>query len=272
MTMMRKMFTALSILTLSACGGGGAATSGGTGTTTPTVSDFSFTDLTSQASDDLIGATRTTATRSTAGETGTLDRATNGFRFGDLSGAINADRTEITLDGGGTATFDPTGNVYSGRLNATPLGGDQIIGIAASLDTLPTGTASYAGTSVVTIQDNFTVYDLTGGATIDANFGTGTVTTEMSGLDGVATDGFSDPTDVTDVGTITFNGSAIDGARYSGGTLVINSDTLTALTDNAISSLDGAFFGPAGVEAGGVFVVDDTDAGVVTIFGDFIAK
>jgi hypothetical protein len=47
------------------------------------------------------------------------------------------------------------------------------------------GTVSYAGTSQVTVQDDLTLYDLTGSVTVVADFGSGTVDTTVSGLSGL---------------------------------------------------------------------------------------
>jgi hypothetical protein len=47
------------------------------------------------------------------------------------------------------------------------------------------GTVSYAGTSQVTVQDDLTLYDLTGSATVVADFGSGTVDSTVSGLSGL---------------------------------------------------------------------------------------
>lgn len=267
---MRLSIATICILSLPACGGGGG------GNDTPSAGIPGFADTTSQASASLTAVALTSTTRSTEAQTGTLDRANDSFEVGLLIGEINAGRTEVTLDGGGVLTLNSDGTLYAVRFSATPLVGDAqsgIVGIAALEGSLPnSGNVTYSGTSVVTIQEGLTVYDLSGNATVIASFGSGMVTTTIDSLNGVATAGLNDPTDVSNVAEITFAGSSINGTTFGDGTLNLTSDTISDLSTGAVGSLDGAFFGPGGVETGGVFVVDDTDAGDIIIFGDFIAQ
>jgi hypothetical protein len=90
-------------------------------------------------------------------------------------------------------------------------------------------------------------------------------------LSGFAIEGLSEPAVATDVATLTYQGSSISGATYNGGTPTLSSDVLSDLSDSAASSLDGAFFGPDAMETGGVFVINDSGNGTLTIFGEFIA-
>lgn len=235
-----------------------------------------LTDETSQVTARLAAAKLSTATRSTEVETGTLVRSEDYFSLGDLSGTINADRSEVALNGGGTLQIVTEDTIYAARFTATTPGGDVqsgILGVVTPKDNYEGGSATYAGTSVVTIQDGLTIYELTGDAALTADFDAGTVSTTIDGLNGEAKTGFADPVAVTDVAEIAFTDSAgSEDATFTDGTLAITSGTLSGLSSTVESSLDGAFFGTTAEEAGGVFVVDDSADGGLTIFGDFLAK
>ena len=233
-------------------------------------------ETTIQESDSITAVSLTTTARSTQTLMGTLDRAEDRFDVGTLAGVINGDRTEVALDGGGLITLDAQGMTYAARFDASPQGADNqtgIVGVATPDDSVPNnGQVTFSGTSVVTIQDGTTLYDLSGDATVIASFENGVVATTINSLDGVATVGLNAPTDVTDVAQITFTGSTVDGSTFTDGTLGVTSGTLSDVTADVQSSLNGAFYGPGAEETGGVFVVDDTATGDVVIFGDFIAQ
>jgi len=253
------------ICILAACGGGGTAI----------IEDVPFNDPSSQETAALAGASLDSLARSSSVETGTLNRAADTASLGDLSGTINADRSLITLDGGGTVTLDPSDQTYSALFDASPLNGDRTIGVIGAvtdLEGLPTGLATYTGTTQLTIQDGVTVYDLTGDAAITANFATGSVRTTLDGLSGTQSNGITATTQATDVATITIDGSDITDATFSDGDVTVSSTTLSALSTSAATSVSGAFFGSGADEVGGVLAVDDTASGTVSILGDFIAK
>lgn len=266
---MRYPFVILAIMPISACETAPAIVE-------PPVVLVEFANPTSQETSTLTAASLTSATRTTELQDGSLERSTDTFTVGAMTGEVSADGTEVALIGGGIVEFDAAGNTFSTRFTATPQSGDVVLGVVGVVSPeadIPTsGSATYTGTSVVTIQDDFTLYDLSGDATVAASFGDGTVTTTVDGLSGTATAGLTNPVAVTDLGTISFTGSAISGATYSDGTPQITSDTLSSLTSGAQSSLDGAFYGPDASETGGVFVIEDSTRGEVTIFGDFIAN
>jgi hypothetical protein len=135
---------------------------------------------------------------------------------------------------------------------------------------LPSGTAEYTGSALVTLRDDVSVFELSGDAPIAADFAEGTVTTTASALTGTQAIGLTAPVDVSDVATVTFTGSAIDGAAFSGGTPSITSSTITDLGTDPSSSLNGAFFGTSADEAGATFVIDDASDSGVIVFGTLI--
>ena len=75
---------------------------------------------------------------------------------------------------------------------------------------------------------------------------------------------------MTDVANVTFTGSVIDGAQFSGGTPSIASSSITDLGADPSSSLNGAFFGTSADEAGATFVIDDASGSGVIVFGTVI--
>lgn len=262
---MRFYFMTLGIVSLAACSGGEFV---------PQYDAFSDPD--SQKDDTLNAVTLTPATRTAISQSGLLDRINDTFSLGSLSGVIDAGRTEVTLDDGGVITLDSGENAHSVRFTAMPQNGDQMFGVVGIptqiLDLPDSGSASYAGTSVLTIQDGIALYELSGDSTVEASFAAGTVTTVLDSLDGTVLEGFGGAVGVTDIGAITMADSAMDGAGFNGGKFTISSDVLSNLSENAETELTGAFFGPEAGETGGVFVVDDSSEGNLIIFGDFIAK
>jgi hypothetical protein len=255
---------------LGACGGGGA---------TPVVMQgatlASFGDTTSQQTAALAAASLDSDARTTAGLTGTLNRAANTASIGSLSGTVNAARTEVALTAGGKVIFTPSGNQYAVRYVATPITGNRtqgILGAVTDATAMPSGTATMTGPATVTIQDGSTLYDLTGNASIVANFGTNRVTTTLLDLDGTSTNGITPAADVTNVATVTITDSTIATNTFSGGTIGVTSSTVSALGTSPTTSVSGAFFGPTGEEVGGVLALDDTATGNLRVFGDFIGK
>lgn len=248
---------------------------GGSGTATETTTFAALSDASSRQTAVLTAVSLDGGARTTTGLTGMLNRAANTASIGTLAGSINPERSEVDLNGGGTLAILSGTNEYSSRYIATPTMGNRtigVLGVEAVVADLPAGEARFNGTTNVTVQDGTSLYDLTGTATIIADFRTGDVTTTLSGLDGTFGNGLSFPMNVTDVATITISGSAISGGTFSGGTTKIASTELSALGTAASNSVNGAFFGQSGEEVGGVVVIDDTATGDLLVFGDFIAK
>jgi hypothetical protein len=273
---MTRLINMLRPLGLTVAALGGLAACGGGGASTPAATPFAtLGDTASQQSAALAAASLDTRARATSAQTGTLDRAGDTANIGTLSGAINANRSTIALTAGGTIALQAGANTYSTGYIATPTTGNATIGVLGAVTPtadLPSGSATMTGPATVTIQNDTSLFDLSGDATIAANFSTDRVTTTLSSLDGTQTNGITLAVNVTDVATVTITGSTITGATFNGGTIAVTSATLPSLSASAVTSTNGAFFGPNGNEAGGVFVADDTATGNLRVFGDFIGK
>lgn len=216
------------------------------------------------------------ATRSVVAETGEVDRATGAFTLGAQDGTLADDRSEGTLDQGGTVTFDEGTTDFAVLFILTPAGSGQTTGVlgipteTADLDAL--GEVIYAGPATLLIEDGNATYDLTGAATIEASFDDGTVTTTLDGLSGEREAGLAEPpASVSNVGVLTVTGSAIEGATFSGGAPDLVSDEISDLSGAEAMSLEGAFFGPDADEVGVALVIDDSASGTVTLFGTILA-
>lgn len=274
--MIKPLTHTLVLISLAACGGGGGGSDDSGGSNNGGSGDQGspgFADANATGTVSLSVVSLDSGDRSTSASTGTLDRDQDTLSLGDLSGDINSDRSEVALDGGGQILLTTGENEYSRFFDATPSGDNRTIGIVGiSATNMPTsGDVTYSGTSMLTIQDGVNIYDLTGTSNVQANFDSGLVTSTIDDLSGTQQIGPTGSVDVNDVATITFSGSEIDGTTFSGGTAEMTSDTITALSDSAQSSLNGAFFGPDAVETGGAFVINDADDGA-TILGTFIAN
>ncbi len=205
---------------------------------------------------------------------GTINLAADRLALGTTAGSLNADRTSVTLDGGGTGTLTPTDATYARFFELNPANGPRrtgVIGIDSA--SLPGGTAVYTGTGNMTIQDNLDVLDLTGTVNVTADFDQGTVDTVYTDLNGTRNPAFSGPQAATNVGTVRIEGSQIAGTKFTGGTASLNSASVNngqPLSAQASTALSGAFYGPDADEVGGAFVVDDLTANSVSIRGSYI--
>ena len=216
------------------------------------------------------------AAREAASLTGEVDQATGTFTLGTQSGTLSDDGTGGTLDGGGVLIFEAGGTEFAVLYELTPAGAGQTTGIVGipteTADLNALGEVNYAGTATLLIEDGNAIYDLSGDATIEASFDTGTVTATLDGLSGEREAGLaSPPASVSEVGVITVTGSAIEGATFSGGTPALVSDEISDLSGSETLSLEGAFYGPDADELGASLVIDDSVSGSVTILGTIIA-
>lgn len=277
---------AASFILLTACGGGSSSGTsdgggGGGGGETPQTTPFVDTGGTETVS--ISAVSLNSGLRMTGTETGEFDQNADTFTLGALSGAINAAGDTVTIDADGSRINIIAGSTeHAARFIATSgFGVDDrtigIVGFETAIDDLPTGSVSYTGTSELVITDKTqsmeeqSVYRLTGDATIRADFAGGLVDTTLDNLSGTVAVRGNTPTDVTDVATITFTGSAIDGAQFTGGTAVVSSPTLSSLSGDETSSLNGGFYGPGADEAGATFIIDDDAANGVTVLGTILA-
>ena len=213
---------------------------------------------------------------SIASQSGVLDRADNRLDVDGLSGTISTSRTWVVLDEGGiaTLTYDPR-TYFAARFVTEPSAGSRtvgVVGVATSANTLPSGTANYAGSTTMTVQSGSNLYELEGDATITAQFGgSGSVQTKLNSLDGTVSTGNNAPTSIANFGDITVSGSVIEGSSFSGGTVDVRSNFITVAADGDVV-LEGQFFGFRASEVGGVLVVDDSLTGNTRIFADFLAQ
>lgn len=266
-------------LVLSGCvsstGEGGSTTDPDTETGGSDTEEGSFLDLGATGSETITAVSLDSTGRETNTLTGTVDLDAETIDFGTLNADLNASGTAGELEGGGSITFSDS-TEFATLFEASPQGENRtigIVGVGTDAGDMPsTGSTTYEGVAEVTIVDNLTAYELTGSSMIEADFGSMMVTTEISALSGTATVGAAAPEDVSDIATITFEQSTIDGATFSGGTASLTSDEIAALSGSETTALDGAFYGPEAEEAGAVFLIDDSSDGTVLVFGTALAE
>lgn len=259
-------------LPLLACGG---SDSGGVVVVDPGYATLfdPTSDLTSALSAHGLNST----TLVVASGSGTLDRANDRVAGAGLTGDVNASRTLITLDVGGTVTITDGATDYVAMFLAEPSGDDPsfgVVGIPTAIADLPDSsvTATYSGTTNFSIIDDTSFYELVGAASVTADFGAGDLDATFSSLDGTRKDGSSASADVTDVATITLRDAVISGNSFSGGTAEFTSTQIsTDLTGEELVESSGGFYGPDADEVGGVVLVDDTDTGSLLLLGAFVA-
>lgn len=248
---------------LSACDGG---VNGGTANSLPALQSTTSTETSALAGSQINSGTRT----STA-VTGSLNRSTNTAQIGAASGQIDAARAFVALATGGSITLEPGGNTYSARYTASPTKGAQtrgIIGIATPVSDMPrAGTVTRVGTSQVTIQDGFNVYDVSGTSTVTADLSAGTVSTTLDGLSGTVVADAGARSVISNVGRVDIVGSTLTDSRYTGGTAMLTSAALSQLSNSANTQMNGHFFGPRASEVGGTVVISD---GTFLLMGDFL--
>lgn len=205
--------------------------------------------------------------------TGELDRGADTFAFNARSGTINAARTLVTLNGaGGTIDLTGTGD-YARFFIAQPTGGTGtrgVIGIPTPAANMPgSGTSTYSGTTVVTIQDNLTVYDLSGTVTATADFIGGTLDVTLDDLSGTQT--FIGTSNVTNVATVALTGATIAGNTASGGTPTLTSATINGGNDFSAAAViqhQAGFYGPRADEVGGVLFI--RDGAQLSVSGEYL--
>lgn len=277
----RLGLSALALILMTACSGGGgvadvaddagggAGGDGGDGGDPFVPDDTPFADPDSIDASDLIVLSLNAQDGTVARVDGTLDRAADTLSFGAVSGTINDARDTVDLSDG-QIDIDGETDAFAARFDAAQgavntLG---ILGVATDAAALPSGTASYTGDTVITATSGTDVFELTGVASITANFGGDeSVTTALTALTGTRQPAGAVVEDIADAGALTISGSGISGNGFSGGSAALTSDVLS-LTGDVTTALEGGFYGPDADEVGGVFIVDD---GTTRIFGDFLA-
>lgn len=263
--------TALSLVAMSslaACGGGGTE-----GSSEPVY--IGLADTTSTQTSTLQGHQFDAATVTSS--SGALNRATDGFTLGDLIGSFDAEQQTAAIDGGTiTLIADTTSFVAMYSIESALLSTSGVMGVPTTSSDFPTsGIVSYAaGSSIIGINDGDAFYNLTGSAVADVTFGSGSgdVDLTFTALNGTREGTTSGSTNVTEVGTITIDNAVIANGVFTGGTATLDSTQITAtLSGNEIVSTSGGFYGPGADEIGGVFVIDDTAGGSITLQGSFVA-
>lgn len=207
---------------------------------------------------------------------GQINRSANTASIAGMSGQIDAEQRILQLSSGGQITLTSETGQFAARFEASPRGGQTIngvVGVSTLVEDMPgSGLATYSGDTKLTARIGADLYELRGTAEILANFGTNaTVDTTLDGLSGRRITGLSTGSAVSDVGTITIRDAIVTSSRFAGGASSSTGDTL-ALSGVQTTSVSGQFFGPNAVEAGGVFVIDDTASGGVLIQGDFLGS
>ena len=205
-------------------------------------------------------------------DSGTADEATGDFSLAGLSGTYDTSTGVVSLDDGGTIEI-VTSNDQVGLFLAEPGSGPAFYGVLGAKtpnSKLPTGTASYAGSSYVIVNDGNAVWELEGTSLIDLDFGSGTGTATLDGLDGTKYDANTNAVPVTDVATVTFSKLSVSGGQLSTDEIDVVSTELTSTFGGKESvDLDGAVLGADGKSIGAVFVADDTGTGTLLVQGAF---
>lgn len=248
----------------------------GSASDTPSQTDQGLLDSAATGTVSTAAASLDSGARNTEVLVGSIDNDAGIFSLGGWSGTISDDTETVTLNDGGQIVLTFGEMEFAALFEATPTNGNRsigVIGLPTDTSELPgTGSITYAGTAQVRIQDDTTGYELTGQATINADFDTGRVSTRITELDGNETESLNAPNDVADVADINFVDSRINGATFSGGTPTLDSSIVSDLSGTETSDLDGGFYGPDADEAGAVFSIDDSANGTVIVFGTFIAE
>lgn len=234
-------------------------------------------DTTSQETSAVTAHRIDTTTLAITSGSGSLDRQNDRVTGDSLTGDINATRTLITLDAGGTVTIVDGTTDYVAMFSAEPTIGNPsfgVLGTPTALADLPDGTvtANYSGTTNLAIVDDTSLYELVGSASVTADFGAADLDVTFSSLDGTRTDGLSAPVNVNNVATVSINDAQISGNTFSGGTAGFSSTQITTdLSGSETVDTSGGFYGPDAGEVGGVVLIDDTSSGSLLLLGDFVA-
>jgi hypothetical protein len=206
-----------------------------------------------------------------------VNLATGVVTGGGFAGLLNATRTRIDLDGGGTVILSNPGATEYVRLFRTDTASDPVFGVVGFLsepaDLPGSGRVSYTGKAEVFAADETRVYSLDGRAVIVADFGEDRVRIDLDNLEGIAqglSPGNTGTVTIPSGGVITVDGSRISGASFSGGTASVSGLPFTITSGADASATNGGFFGPEADEVAGRVAVDDP-AGSVGILGAFTA-
>ena len=208
-------------------------------------------------------------------QSGDADGANGDFDIGTMTGTYDDDTGVVSLDAGGSIAL-ATNNDEVALFVAEPATGATsfgVVGFQTAASNLPSGTATYNGTSNVHANDGTAIFELAGTASVDLDFDVGSGSVVLDDLDGTRIDLGLTETNVTDVAQITFNGISINNGDLSGtAASVVSSQLATGTTGNQTVDLQGSVFGTNGTSVGGVFILDDTTSGALMIQGAFMGK
>ncbi|SEW00707.1 hypothetical protein SAMN04488515_0618 [Cognatiyoonia koreensis] len=217
----------------------------------------------------LDGTGETPVASTVAGASASFDRDTNTLTFNGEEGQINAAGDSVTFPSGATMSLSGLDNEYS-RLFV--LSGAEsafgAYGVSTDRRDIPSGSASYSGSSIVVVTAPEGVFDLTGDASVDVSFASGRADLTLDELSGTQATGLSAPDAVDDFGSIEISDIDLDGNRLRGGEATVDTDETDAFSAGAPGGVRGTLFGPDADEVGGSLEITGDAA---AINGGFIA-
>jgi len=269
-----KLISGLSsILVLSACGTSTNSNFKGGVAVDDTVSFF---DTSSNAISNIKAFAFDSTDIAITSPTGTINRQPNTIFLGTLNGPLDTSGGTTTLITGGTMTLEDVGASYVARLTASPNGANPIVGVVGvptDPSSMPNSSATYNGDTQFLLIDGTTTFDMTGSATVSADFANGLVDLAVASMNGEKSDGLTAPVAVFDLGSMSITGASINGTDFGGGTFTMTSTQISNLPAAPIQNgMIGGFYGPEAREVGGIISVDGSSNGEVVVIGDFIAN
>ncbi|MEE9454245.1 MAG: transferrin-binding protein-like solute binding protein [Paracoccaceae bacterium] len=221
--------------------------------------DVELVSLTGTLAHDTGAMAVTDGTYSLSGIVDASGNLTDGnaeIKFGSVPGTYSYTQTYVLL-------YESGGGEYA------VVGVDGIITHPAHVPS--TGSGTYIGGAVGSINSGTTIIDLTNGtSTVGVDFGAGTVDVTLTGFTPVHDSG---PVIPVPIDTISVTGMNISGNSFSGGTLsTLNGGTTVDITGaNRVDLAEGRFFGYdtatlQPVEVGGVIMTAGDSGAVVGVF------
>lgn len=268
-----KTLTMISAATLAAgCGNGNNnANPGGP----PVFNYTALSDTTSTTPSTVSGAGVDTVTGAVASNSGQLDHANQTWALSGDTGTIDYAAGTGTIDAGGSLTLFGKQSFVTGVISQPNGGNTQLsyVGVPTFTGDMAgaPATATYNGASQVVVNDGASLWTLSGNATASMDFQAGQGSATINGLNGTKADFGGGSSAVTDVATIGLNNLVINGNGFGSSTgIALNSSQIAgAVSGNAVTTIQGGFFGDNARQIGGVLSVDDTATGSMSIQGAF---
>ena len=138
-----------------------------------------------------------------------------------------------------------------------------------------TGSANYSGKTdgAVVFNAKSTAYTFSGNAALAANFGTGTITGSLTGLNAYSVGNSSGQTNVGTLNDINLTSGTISGDAFSGNAAAAATSGSAANLSGLSGSFRGNFFGPSAQEAGGtLYMTSGSGSSMVLLEGSFGTK